>query len=523
MNKCKPNGYWNNKELCGVEALKYSSKNEFKVKSNGAYSAACKNGWLNEICSHMISRNKPKNYYTLEICAIEAKKYNSKKEFKQMNPSAYSAACKNGWLDVICSHMISFKKPKGYWTEEKCHKEALNYKTRTEFSIGSQAAYHAACKNGWLDVICSHMIDIHKPKGYWTKEKAHEIALKYKTKSEFRKFNNDAYDFAHRNGFVSEICSHMEIQGNEFYRFIYVFEFEDKSAYIGLTQGVKGREGQHLNDETSQVFKHIQKTNAKYVLKTINNVPSIKGDAQELEHKIKLEYIENGYNVLNTGATGRGVGSLGGSALKWTKEKLQEEALKYKTRTEFQKKANGAYCAAYKNKWLDEICTHMVNGRTLVARKWSKEKIREEALKYTTRSEFHKKSCSAYNVAYKNNWLDEFCTHMVDGRDLIIRKWSRETSRLEALKYKTKNEFKKHSVGAYNACRANNWLDEFCAHMETFSKPRGHWKSKENCRLEALKYEKRTHFKKYSKGAFNVSKENDWLDEFFPLTFRKPI
>ena len=43
----------------------------------------------------------------------------------------------------------------------------------------------------------------------------------------------------------------------------------------------------------------------------------------------------------------------------WTKEKCHEEALKYNTRGEFQKKSSTAYVKSRKEKWLDEICIHM--------------------------------------------------------------------------------------------------------------------------------------------------------------------
>ena len=46
--------------------------------------------------------------------------------------------------------------------------------------------------------------------------------------------------------------------------------------------------------------------------------------------------------------------------IKWTKELANIESIKYNTRTEFQKKSNNAYSAALRNKWLDEICGHMV-------------------------------------------------------------------------------------------------------------------------------------------------------------------
>jgi hypothetical protein len=37
----------------------------------------------------------------------------------------------------------------------------------------------------------------------------------------------------------------------------------------------------------------------------------------------------------------------------------------------------------------------------------------EAALKYQTKSEFTKKSLGAYLKAQRNNWLNEICSHMI--------------------------------------------------------------------------------------------------------------
>lgn len=45
----------------------------------------------------------------------------------------------------------------------------------------------------------------------------------------------------------------------------------------------------------------------------------------------------------------------------WTIINVKEEALKFKNRSGFQKGSNGAYCAAHRNGWLDDVCSHMVS------------------------------------------------------------------------------------------------------------------------------------------------------------------
>ena len=94
--------------------------------------------------------------WTKEKCTDIAKKYNSKIEFSKNDLNAYNASRRNGWLEEICSHMKPLKL-KNYWTKEKCAEEALKYNTKSEFEKNSPSAYVNAGKFGWRDEICSHM------------------------------------------------------------------------------------------------------------------------------------------------------------------------------------------------------------------------------------------------------------------------------------------------------------------------------------------------------------------------------
>ena len=88
--------------------------------------------------------------------------------------------------------------------------------------------------------------------------------------------------------------------------------------------------------------------------------------------------------------------------IKWTREIVFEEALKCKSRGEFQKNSPGAYDVARKNKWLDEMTWLKPQLKT-----WTKENVIAEAKKYPSKVEFHKKASVAYRVALRNKWMDE--------------------------------------------------------------------------------------------------------------------
>jgi hypothetical protein len=154
----KPRGYWT-LETCLVEALKYETRSAFQRGSSSCYLTSLRNKWVDRICGHMLEGKKPNGYWTLELCQAEALKYESRAAFKRKAGSALNAAVANNWLDQICSHMKELVKPVGYWTLDRCGAEAAKYKTRSEFQHGSTGAYQSAWHNGWLDLMCGHMTD----------------------------------------------------------------------------------------------------------------------------------------------------------------------------------------------------------------------------------------------------------------------------------------------------------------------------------------------------------------------------
>lgn len=100
----KPNGYWT-KERCLSEALLYKQKRHFEIYSGSAYIISMKNKWLDEICSHMVSPQKPKNYWNLDLCFSEALKYKTRSDFFKNNGYAYNFLNKRWLINSACLHM----------------------------------------------------------------------------------------------------------------------------------------------------------------------------------------------------------------------------------------------------------------------------------------------------------------------------------------------------------------------------------------------------------------------------------
>lgn len=81
----------------------------------------------------------------------EAKKYSTKEEFKEGNLTAFLASYKYGYIDDMYWLVRQKQHKKGFWTYKNIEKEALKYKTKTEFFHGNQTAYRAALKLGIID------------------------------------------------------------------------------------------------------------------------------------------------------------------------------------------------------------------------------------------------------------------------------------------------------------------------------------------------------------------------------------
>lgn len=285
------------------------------------------------------------------------------------------------------------------WTKEKCMEVSHLFEKISDFEKKYRGAYMSARKNGWLEEITKHM----KKMVSYTEKMCYEISLKFETKKKLCENNKYVYKKILKKKWTY-MFSHMKNDNSEDDRCIYAYEFNDNSVYVGLTKNVKNRNNLHMKH--GSVFEHI-KICDDFKLKILTNyLPVYESRLKEDEY---LNYYKNsGWNILNKIKTG-GIGSCGNlnRISYWVKEKCQEESLKYKSRSEFQYNSGSAYNSAKKNKWLDEICSHMTPIRNHSGY-WTKKRCQEESLKYKNKNQFQKNNSSAYMRSYKNGWLNEF-------------------------------------------------------------------------------------------------------------------
>lgn len=485
-------------------ALQYNTLGKFRDKATSAYNWALKNGYLDQITSHMTTSCKRNNHWNRKNCAEEALKYNTRSSFRKNAGGAYHAAHKIGFLDEICSHMPKQRK-KGFWSKAECRKRALLYKFKKDFKEYDPIAYQKAHSKGWLNEICAHMEEIIKPANHWHKEKCAECAFECSSRSEFKKRFNSAYIASRKNGWIDEICSHMKPLGNTYKRYIYVYEFVDNIAYIGLTFDFEARKKGRENKKDS-VWQKTQNTKFEIILSE---------KAFHLEQAVKKEkglikqYKSEGWKLINR----TNGGETGTPRRKYSFKNLEKLASQYNSKSEFRQAEASAYRFAQKYSYLDDICKHMTSGR----KHWDEKKILLEALKYTNKKDFQKYLPSAYQAARYRNILGKACSHMTETfclrRKIFLKPrgfWTYRNCLEEAKKYKKKSDFRKNAAAAFDACTRNGWLDEACKHMEVFPK----WTFIQ-C-LKASKFCKnKIEFRKRFAGAYDACWRNNWLDEIF--------
>lgn len=402
---------------------------------------------------------KKKHYWNREECEELAKKYLCASDFKKKEPRAYKAAQKYGWLSdydwfVPYYHVIK-------WDYTSCYDEARKCSSRNEFQSKNESAYKRALKFGWLDDYY-WMQPQQKPKGYWNNfDAVKEEASKYSSRTELYKHNQKAYESARKHKWL-KLLYPSKSDPKEKIRYVYSYEFVSFNAvYVGLTVDKERRHLQHKglfgSKIKSAVLEFAQSNNIQ-VPEPIYWYEDCNMDESKIREKEVLDmYIEAGWCILNKAKTGINHSSLGSSEYKWTKISCYNEALKYKTRTEFSKSACSAYSKAKTRGWIDDYFWLKEDNH----KKWNRNTCYKEAKKYRTKGDFCSGSHSAYQIASKNKWLDDFFWFIKVKPKHPPRKWWYESCKEEALKYKTRSEFAVKSKGAYDVSRKNGWLDEF--------------------------------------------------------------
>lgn len=259
---------------------------------------------------------------------------------------------------------------------------------------------------------------------------------------------------------------------------IYVYEFLNNYCYVGLTNNVNRRDGEHRMDKKSSVYIHSQQFNEEIPLIKILEEDLDKYEAQVSEDNWCKYYSSNGWILLNRAKTGLFSSSLGhknvsiganvekikkSSDLSLSYNECLNEAKKYEYLSDFRINSNRYYELSHKYGWKFEWLKKkkpVKNGKRSI-KNMSYTEMKTIACKYNTRTEFALNEKSLYMKCLSNGLIDDFFPKKIkscsNDNDLI----SDDDLRNIMLSFSTKTEFSKNDHKHYELCRNRNLLKEF--------------------------------------------------------------
>lgn len=399
------------KEVCHEAALKCKYRSEFAEKYEGEYMAAMRNGWLDEICSHMIVLGNHykrciyayefpnvngKNYVYVGLTdhipqrdlvhgrkgavytfckkhnlerpkPIQLTEYIDKEEAKEQEGIQLSKYVAKGWIPLnrVKTGSLGGHLANDGFTFEECKAVGQKYSKRSEWKSNDYPTYYIACKRGWIDDILKKSERFGNAKQrYWTEERIAETALKFESRKEFQKNEPSAYARAWKMGILDKVCAHMKKKikptGFTVDRIRCEIEkYETLTDFISSNPRMVNWLYNHKIQLTDLSAKPYRKHNGNP--KPVHQF-TLDGVFVRRYNNAR-ETAEYGFNYKNVSdvCTGKKKTHKGfvfrfeNLSNSWTYETCQAEAAKYKNRSHFKVGAPGAYTKSRTNGWLDDF------------------------------------------------------------------------------------------------------------------------------------------------------------------------
>jgi predicted GIY-YIG superfamily endonuclease len=394
------------------------------------------------------------------------------------------------------------------WTIDKVIDIASKFSSRKEFRKLKPQAYRMAIKYNLFGNGINHLglTKDRKPANYWTYDKVREEALKYSNRRDFEKGSPNAYRASKQHGWYHDVTSHMDYLGSLYKRAVYAWEFPNNTVYIGLTDDTERRENEHLDPEgRTAVSKFIKETNLVPTLKLISDYIDVK-EAQNIERCSIDLYKSTGWVVLNKVKGG----GLGACKRIWTKESVEQEALKYNSKSEFKKSNHSAYVIAVREGWIDDATKHMTPKQLT----WDERTIRDIASKYTNLTDFLKNEPKAAEAARKRGVYNDITSLMNrSNKDTTKPKYTNEDDiKREISNYSSITDLRNNNPSLYNSIRKYN-MTEYLRNY--FNLPNQTKWDVNKVKDEASKYNSRFEFQKGNPTAYQKARKLGLLDVLF--------
>lgn len=241
-------------DACKEVAAQYTTRMDFAYAHSGAYDAAKRNKWMNDICSHMpaIGHKYNRCIYAYEFsdntvyvgltCSILARNqahisvgnrsYSAVREhmintgltpiLKQLTGyivywkasqeegrwvAQYKA---DGWttLNRISTGTLGVKK--SIYTKEKCKEILLSYEYKRDIYLNHPNLFTRCIRYGWHASLIKKL-KLKQRSFYWTKERCAEVAKSVSTVKELSQNNRTVYNAILNNGWKDELMGHLNI------------------------------------------------------------------------------------------------------------------------------------------------------------------------------------------------------------------------------------------------------------------------------------------------------------------------
>ena len=290
---------------------------------------------------------------------------------------------------------------------EECQKHICLCKTKGELKRRFPSDYNFCQKYHLPEYLKLSKIVTTK----YSNEDIFKIASKYRYKIDFRKEEPNVYAIASRRGLISKLnlktSPHLFDAINYVYRYLFL---EQNAVYVGRTKRPKERDRDHRRNRTNHsiVFKFALAHGIEIPMMEVLESGLSGEESQKMEDRYVRQYREDGFLVLNKGATGVGTGSMGMKKRYSEKAfmKVAHSCVSYsQLKTEHPKlfRAGERYGWLKKCVWLQ----HDVRLKNTL----TKEYCLEVAAKYSSRSELNEADPSVYDKMRENNWW-KFCPEM---------------------------------------------------------------------------------------------------------------
>jgi very-short-patch-repair endonuclease len=389
-------GHWTPDALKS-DAQKYLTRAEWKRKSPSAYATACRLDLLGQCCSHMEQVRKPVGYWTEEKRRDSAQRFSTVQSWSLGDPPAYDAAKRGGWVDVVTAHMHQV------------------------FSHGEHTIYLFLKQND-IEFVHQKRFDGLKDKAplpfdFFLPE--YDLVIEYHGRQHFETSKSSMFrkelaaiqrrdaikeEFAKQNGFGYLQVSAQKVDEIEA---AVSTRLQEIAASRGWLLQLSRRD---LTFEERRKVASLGVWTKDAVLDDARRFSSLTEWSRSGTAALQVAY-RNGWVAEATAhmiATQKPKGY-------WSKDRVLEDAKRFGSKMQWFASSPSAYATAQAKGWLGDATEHMTRPSPAPRYPkgyWTKERVLDDARKYKTPKDWRASSRLAYRHAAEKGWFGEATAHM---------------------------------------------------------------------------------------------------------------